>query len=219
MKEIQPVSILLVDDHQIIREGIATLLESVGHLNIVSTACDGVEAKEYLKKHRVDIVLSDISMPKLSGIELTQWVKKNYSEIKVLMLSMHNDPATIAEAVKAEADGYLLKNTGKKELIEAIEKVVDGSTYYSDQVIPVLAKLIHSGHEISQNVKPLSEREIEILRLVCDDFSTQQIAEQLFISPKTVETHRKNILRKTETRSVVGLMRFALQNRLIQVHS
>ena len=217
MKDTAPVSILLVDDHQIIREGIAILLEDSSYLAVAKSVGSANEAQDCLEKDYFDLVLTDISMPEKDGIELCKWIKSHFPDTKVLFLSMHDDTNTIAKAIRAEADGYLLKNSGKEELVKAIEKVVGGGTHYSQSLMPILAKLIHKEHVVAANIKPLSDREIEILKLVCDDKSTNQIAEMLHISPKTVETHRKNILKKTETKSAIGLMKFALSNQLVHV--
>lgn len=212
-----PVSILLADDHRIVQDGIRLLLKGAADMQVVAAVSDGKAALDFLKSNTVDLLLTDVSMPDMNGIELTRAVKEKHPDTRVLILSMHSDAGTVSEAVQAEADGYLLKNTGREELLKALRKVMDGGTYYSADLIPVLMNGIKSETTRAKNIRTLTDREIEILRLVCEELTTQEIADQLFISPKTVETHRKNILRKTGVRSVIGLMKYALVNRLVDI--
>lgn len=208
------INIIIVDDHQMFIDGIKTLLRFEKNLNIVGEALDGNAALILLKEKEVDIVISDIEMPGMSGIELTKEIKKNYPEIKVLVLTMYNDREIVNEILMTEAEGYVLKNTGKQELITAINKIADDSTFYSHEVVELLMGNYAINKKIDEILNDLTPREKEIIALICDEMSNAEIAEKLFISPLTVETHRKNILRKTKVKTIVGLIKFAINNKL-----
>lgn len=212
------IKILITDDHEVVQDGIQLLLSRNSQIEMAGVANNGAEALSFIENNSIDVLLTDISMPIMDGITLTKQVKQTYPDVKVIILSMHNDNAIVHEAVEAEADGYILKNTGRKELVEAVLKVADGGVYYSSEIVSLLMKGIKLDKKIEANTKTLSDREVEILQLVCDELTTNEIAEQLFISPKTVETHRKNILRKTGTKSIVGLIKFAIANQLVDLN-
>jgi DNA-binding NarL/FixJ family response regulator len=156
-------------------------------------------------------------MPGLSGIELTKKVKQLFPEIKILVLTMFNDPSVISDILQAEAEGYILKNTGKQELVNAITKIMEGGTFYSDDVLKTI--LSQSVKKNKATVIPekekLTSRELEILKLVCEEYTTMDIAEKLFISPRTVDTHRKNILEKSGAKTIVGLIKYAYGNNIL----
>jgi DNA-binding NarL/FixJ family response regulator len=213
----QKVKLLVADDHQLVQDGIKLLLRKSEAIEIVGTANNGQEAKDFLNNHSIDVLLTDISMPLVDGIELTIWVKAHFPEIKVLILSMHNENEIVQDAIMAEADGYILKNIGRKELEAAILKVADGGVFYSEEIVKIIMTGVKTERKIAENIKQLSEREIEILQLVCDECTSVEIAEKLFLSPKTVETHRKNIFKKTGVKSIVGLIKFAIYNELVKV--
>lgn len=211
------IKLLVADDHQVVQDGIKLLLRKVAHFEIVATVNNGEEALAFLQNHTVDVLLTDISMPRMDGLTLTKQVKEHFPDIKVIILSMHNETSIVQDAISAEADGYVLKNTGRKELEEAIVKVSDGGIYYSAEIVKIIMKGVQLDKKIEINTKPLSDREIEILQLVCDELTTNEIADKLFLSPKTVETHRKNILKKTNNKSIVGLIKFAIANQLVDL--
>lgn len=192
-------------------DGIRTLLEN-SNFNIVGEAQNGIIALEFLKKNEVDILITDINMPGMSGTELIKEIKKLKPEIKTLVLSMYNDREIIHEIIMSEAEGYILKNAGKQELLKALERINNGGTFYSNEVVDIITENYVSHQKTHERIKDLSEREIEILKLVCQEYSTPEIAEKLFISPLTVETHRKNILKKTKSRTIVGLIKFAIES-------
>jgi len=213
----QKVKLLIADDHQLVQDGIRLLLRKSEKIEIVGTVNNGQEAKDYLNQHTIDVLLTDISMPLVDGIELTIWVKTLFPDTKVLILSMHNENEIVQDAIMAEADGYVLKNISRKDLEVAILKVADGGVFYSEEIVKIIMSGVKSDKKIAENTKPLSEREIEILKLICDELTTSEIAEKLFLSPKTIETHRKNILKKTGVKSIVGLIKFAISNELVTV--
>lgn len=210
--------ILIVDDHAMFIDGIRSLLRKEKDLLVVAEANSGEEALSILEKTEVDLVVTDISMPGMSGTELAKKIKEKDPELKVLVLTMYNDREIINEILLTEAEGYILKNTGKQELLKAIDRIVNGGTYYSNEVMEIILDNIKRDHVKTpeeEKVKELTQRELEILQLICEEYSTADIAEELFISPRTVETHRKHILQKTQAKTIVGLIKFALANKLV----
>lgn len=206
--------ILLVDDHLMFIDGIKTIINKTTGYEIVGDFTSGYAAFEFMKDKQVDILITDINMPEMSGIELTRLVKETKPEVKILVLSMYDDREIIHDIILAEAEGYILKNAGKQELLRALEKISNGGTYYSNEVMQIITENYVARHKVIERTKDLTSRENEILQLVCQEYSTPEIAKMLNISPLTVETHRKNILRKTKTRTIVGLIRFAIENGL-----
>lgn len=215
--EVEQQRILIVDDHQMFIDGLKSLLRKQDKFIVVAESLNGKEALNVITKEKIDIILCDISMPEMDGIELTKIVKEKYPEIKIIILSMHNDPAVVSEIMMAEAEGYILKNTGKKELFDALSKVANNGTYYSNEVISVVMQTLKSEKKPVEEIKLLSEREIEILKLIVEELSSEQIADKLFISKRTVDTHRINILTKTNCKTIVGLIKYAIRNNLISI--
>ena len=206
------INILVADDHQMFIDGIKSLLRKETYINFVGEVSNGVEALDFLKTQTVDLLITDISMPEMDGIELTKNVKQLYPATKVLVLSMHDDKQIISEILLAEAEGYILKNTGKSELTKAIEYIIEGSTHYSKEVMTIMMQQLKKQEKNNQEIKSLTERELEILKLIVQEYSTAAIAEQLFISPRTVDTHRKHIMQKTQSKTIIGLIKFAFRN-------
>jgi DNA-binding NarL/FixJ family response regulator len=215
--DLLPQNILIVDDHQMFIDGLKSLLRKQETFVVVAEALNGQEALAVIEKQQIDIILSDISMPLMTGIELTKIVKQIHPEIKVIIISMHNDSSVVTEIINSEAEGYILKNTGKKELFDALTKVANNGTYYSSDVLSVMMQTMKIEKKSTDEIKQLSEREIEILKLIVEEFSSEQIAEKLFISKRTVDTHRINILSKTNSKTLVGLIKYAVRNNLISV--
>lgn len=207
--------LLIVDDHQMFIDGIKSILRKQNEFQVVAEALDGYAAMDILNKQVIDIVISDISMPGMSGIELTKKVKELYPNIKIIIVSMHNDKSIVSEIIMAEAEGYILKNTGKQELLEALNKVANHGTYFSNEILTIMMQSVIPEKKIAEEIRQLSEREIEILKLIAEEYSSEQIAEKLFISKRTVDTHRINILTKTNSKTLVGLIKYAVRNNLI----
>ena len=213
------IKLLLTDDHQMILDGIRSLLRKETDIEIIAEATNGKTALEILEQQTknntpIDILMTDISMPQMDGIELTRLAKLRFPDLKVLVLTMHDEKAFIEQMLAVEAEGYILKNIGRKELIKAIKKVADGSSHYSPEVLEVIMqKKKEENKENTQNT--LTKRETEIVQLICKEYSSAEIAETLFISTRTVETHRKNILSKINVKNVVGLIKFAFKNQLV----
>lgn len=201
------LKIFIVDDHYLILQGLSSLLMDEPDIEICGTSKDPTEVLALLEKAQPDILLTDISMPVISGAELTTMVLKKFPHIRVIALSMYNEPKIINEMIEAGVSGYLLKATSKTELIKALNTVAGGRNYFTSD--------IQDNMNADDPTDMFTGREIEILRLIVKEYNNRQIGEKLFISERTVETHRRNILRKTDSINTVGLVRYAYENKLI----
>lgn len=209
-----PIQIAIVDDHQIVIDGIRSLLEDHANFSIAACTTSPKEMLEILGIKKIDILLTDIMMEEMSGQQLAREVKKKYPAVKILALSMSGQAEIVSEMIQdADIAGYVVKNIGKKELTEAIEKIAGGGIYFSDIVLDELGK--YSNIKKENEETHLTQREIEIINLIEKEMSNKEIADTLFISERTVETHRKNIFRKTKTNSVIGLVKYAYEHKLI----
>lgn len=199
-------------------EGIKTLLRGEPDLQVVAEANSGAAALAALEKTPVDMALLDINMPQMSGIELCAELRRRYPHLRMLALSMFEDHSSIQGMLQAGASGYILKNTSKTELLAAVRRIAAGHTYFAPTVAATI--LEHAGAPALDADRDaavsLSVREREILQLIAQEFSNQQIGDKLFISERTVETHRKNIFFKTQSKSVVGLIQYAIRHELIK---
>jgi len=208
------ISLGLVDDHQIVIDGLISLLKDEPQFEFVFATTSSKEVIEKLKKMPVDVLLTDVMMPELPGNILAKEVKKQFPAVKILALSMSGEGSLVNEMINdADISGYVLKNIGRQELIKAIEKIAFGGIYFSEEVIEELQRV--SIRKKENEEAHLTARELEIIRLIEKEYSNKQIAEALFISERTVETHRKNIFRKTNTNSVIGLVKYAYEHKLI----
>ncbi|MFB6258987.1 MAG: response regulator [Flavobacteriales bacterium] len=214
------IDILLVDDHKIIRDGIRALLQSSEDIRIVAECSDGSEVNETLRAHNVDIVLMDINMPKMSGLEATEEVLKEFPDMKVVALTMYNEESYISRILNQGAVGYILKNTGKQELVEALRKIRDGGNYFSEEVTQQIMSRFMSPSK-SDDPSPgggsldrLTNREKEVLRLIAMEYTNHEIGDHLNVSTRTIDSHRRNLLQKLGVKNTAGLVRFALQNDL-----
>ncbi len=205
------LAILLVDDHTMLLEGINQLLERQPGISVVGKAAGVADAIELLKRTKVDLIVTDLHMPGMDGVALFNHVREKYPVIKTIVLSMDDEIHLVKELLRAGVNGYVLKKDTHTELLKAIDEVKNGKVYVSSEVNKVLLEGIHNDNE-----KPLlTTRELEIVKLIVKEYSNKQIAEELFISERTVETHRKNILRKTRVSSIVGLIKYAYANKLV----
>ncbi|WKK65902.1 response regulator transcription factor [Lutimonas zeaxanthinifaciens] len=210
------VRIILVDDHSMIRQGLKSFLEEA-EISVVAEAKNGIEALEKLDELEVDVVVSDIMMPEMDGIELTKQISQKHPDLKVLALTMMNESYNIKKMLGAGALGYLLKDCTQDELIRAIKTVAEGRNFYSGEVTQIIMEGFGSKpkeknrvvHEIA-----LTERELEILHLICKEKTNPEIAEELFVSVRTVETHKRNLLEKTGCKNVAGLVLYAVERNL-----
>lgn len=209
------LKILIVDDHQILIDGIEAMLQDVEGFEVVGKLLDGKLALSYLAINSIDILLTDLYMPKMTGIELTQKVKKDFPDIKILALSVSYDVSIVHDLMDAGISGFILKTIGRSELIEAINEISRGNVYFSREVSNEILRSLANRNDQEEEIYRLTDREIEILKLISHEYSNAEIARQLYISERTVETHRKNIYRKTNTKTIVGLIKYAVERKLI----
>jgi len=211
--------ILIVDDHQLIIDGLRGFIESNQNYQVIGEANTGTEAIRLTSVLNPDLILMDIEMPEMSGIQASQEIKKSHPQIKIIIVSMHNEKQLIKKLIDQGADGYLLKNSSQIEVMDAIEKVLNNQIYLSQDV--TLSLLDKSQNKSSHNsdvttIAQLTEREIEILKLVAQGMTNKEVGDSLNISHRTVDTHRTNLMKKLDVTNVAGLIRFAFKNGLIQ---
>jgi len=206
------INVLLTDDHQIIIDGLKSLLKNQEEINVAAEAKNGREALRFLDLISVDVLLMDIDMPVMNGIDTLKEIRRQNSKVKVVILSMHNEAGMIKSLIDLGANGYLLKSCSQNELIDAIKKVVSGQSYFSSDV--TLALLKPSANQ-SQPNELITDRETEILKLIAAGFSNKEIGNQLFISHRTVDTHRTNLMKKLDVNNIAGLISYAIRNRIV----
>jgi DNA-binding NarL/FixJ family response regulator len=208
------IKLLVADDHTILRDGIVSLLQGEESFTVTGTAGNGYEVLDLISKKDFDVCLLDISMPGLDGMETAKLVKERKPAIKIIMLTTYNDPEIISELVRIGVSGYLLKNSDKQELVEAINKVVKGRHYFSEEVENIILQGLSD--KKSTEVIMLTERELEIMKLLAREYTNDKIADALHISYRTVETHRKNIMQKTKAHNLAGLLKYAYGKGLLK---
>lgn len=209
------IHIAIADDHQIIIDGLVALLKNHPNLKIVTSANSGEEILQLIPKFEIDILLTDVMMPVMSGHELAKLVSRQYPGIKIIALSMSGQGQVVHDMIEdADISGYLLKQTNATELAAAIEKVYEGGLYFHPEVLQELEKLSNQKKEVSK--VNITNREKQLIALIENEYSNKQIAEELNISLLTVETHRKNILRKTGTSNVLSLVKWAYENGVLK---
>ena len=212
------VRIVLADDHNIVRDGLKALLENESGIKIVGESEDGDGAYDLVMQLRPDILISDINMPKMSSIELTEKIVSTGIDTRILILSMYNDEAFILRSVEAGVMGYLPKDTEYEEIVKAIKSIVNGEMYYSTDITRIITNsLIRSNHirrELSK-LGELTKREKQVLKNIVEGYSNKIIAKELYISTRTVDTHRTNIMKKLLAKNTADLVRKAIQNNLI----
>lgn len=209
--------IYIADDHKIVQDGLKSILGNMAEFEIVGSALNGLDCLSDIRGGlEVDVILMDIDMPKLSGIETTAFIKDEFPKIKILGLSMHNELSVIQKLIDAGADGYILKNSDGNELAQGINAVLKGKKYFSTEVTMTLLgqseEIISTA--LTDKLGDLTEREIEILKLIAEGYSNKEIGDRLFISHRTVDTHRTNLMRKLDVHNIAGLIKFALKNGL-----
>ena len=210
----EKIKLLLADDHSIIRDGIKAMLKNYAEIKVVAEVSSGNELVEYLNNNptSIDIVLTDISMPDMNGIEATKIIVEKFPQIKVLALTMHLEDAYITNMIKAGAHGYILKNSNINELILAIKTVYNSQKYYANEVSVSLINNMMNKEQLPNT--ELSTREIEVLSCIADGNTNKEAGEKLFISPRTVETHRRNLMDKLNLKNTAEIVRYALKNKL-----
>lgn len=210
------IRILVVDDHKIVREGIRLYLDKNERFDIIAEAEDGNSALKALAKEKIDLVFIDINMAGMNGIEATKEITDKYKDCKVIALTMHNDYQHIKAMMDAGASGYVLKNCDEEEVIRAIDAVMGDEIFYSKEVAQtVMNNLARKKPKPNYDtLTPLTPRELEVYRLILEELSNQEIADKLFISVRTVEVHKRNLLEKTGAKNSTGLVLYAIKNQL-----
>ncbi|MCA9741276.1 MAG: response regulator transcription factor [Deferribacteres bacterium] len=216
----QKIKILLADDHPIVRNGISASLQSIDQFEIVGEAENGLKAVEMTTDLRPDVVIVDISMPEMCGISATKVIREKNPKTKVLVLTMHDEEQYMVQMLAAGANGYLAKNSSKDELVSAIHAICSNDVFYSplisEDIIQRYIDALESQQDEEDDI-PLTNREKEILELISESLTTKEISAKLFISHRTVDTHRTNLMRKLNIRNTAGLVRFAIQKGLVQL--
>ena len=215
------IRIILTEDHQILRDGVKALITSE-NIEIIGEASTGAELLMLLEKSQPDIILMDISLPDTSGIELTRIIVSRYPTVRVLILSMYTDESFINQAIKAGAKGYLHKNTTREEMLDAIETVYSGKDFYSESISKIILKsyIDKAKMNVDEVVNPhevLSKREIEILIMFAEGYINKEIADRLFISIRTVESHKNHIMQKLNLKTQVELVKYAIRHNMINI--
>lgn len=213
------IKILIADDHKMFVDGLVSILRGEDDIQVAATCFEGTDIFDILKNEEVDVILLDINLPGMNGIEVTKQMGQSYPGTKILALSMHNEESFVTEILKNGALGYILKNTDRNELVTAIRTVYNGQTYFSKDVTQTIMKSLVKKDKQKQSlsviIPKISRREKEVLQLIVKEFTTQEIADQLFISLKTVESHRSSLLSKLNVRNTAGLVRMAIEHQLI----
>ncbi|MFN3556013.1 MAG: response regulator [Bacteroidales bacterium] len=212
------IQVIIVDDHKLVTDCISLFLKGARNIEVVGVSHSGKEALAMLKKVTPEVILLDISMPEMSGIQLTETIKKKFPEIKILILSMHSDYNNISDAIDAGADGYVPKDVSSEELVEAIETVSKGKNYFHSTISEEIVKNYATKRQNSNNILPqLTKRELEVLQLFAEGYNNSEIAEKLFLSVRTIESHKNHILQKTNMKNSVELIKFAIKNKIIEI--
>lgn len=212
----QIIKVIIADDHKIFLEGLTSLLKEFKEIMIIAIATNGDEVLKLMEHNIVDIIITDINMPGMDGMKLCKEIKKKYPNVNVLALTMHNESGIISNMLKNGITGYILKDTGKEELFLAIKSVIKGELFLAQSVKTTLTESMNSGKKQKSNLLPeLSDREIEILKLIAAEYTQQQIADKLFISPHTVIFHRRKLLYKLDVKNTAGLIKCAMDKGLL----
>ncbi len=215
------INVILADDHTLFRQGMCKLLDVLDGITVTHDAADGVELMQLLdeKGVRPDVILMDLDMPRLNGIEATAMIRRQYPLIKVIVLSVHDDEKFIARMIENGADGYLFKNAEITEVEKAIRDVIANGYYFNSSTVAAMRKsaVLKNKTLTFNNLVELTPRETEVLKLICEELTAAEIAQTLFISTRTVDGHRQNLLDKTGARNTAGLVIYAVKNNLLDI--
>lgn len=220
MKE-SPIKIILTDDHQVVRDGLKAMLSGVQDIQIIAQAASGEELFEILLKNKADVLILDIELPDISGLEICSRVAVSYPDLKILILSMYTGEDFIFKALAEGARGYLPKNTTRDELVQAIRSIAKGKEYYSPLISDIMLKSYikkaKSKNSVDKDLDELSKRELEVLKMLAEGVPNYEIADKLFISIRTVESHKSHIMQKLELHTTAELVKFAIRKKLIEI--
>ena len=217
------INIVIADDEQLFRSGMKFLLSREQNFNIIFEAENGKELIDFISNTEVfpDVILMDLKMPEMNGVEATKIIHKVHPDIKIIALTSYDGKSFITNMIDVGASSYLVKNTSPKMVVHTVNEVYDKGFYYDEKVLKIIHENIisSSGKRIKSDLdkKLLSKREIDVLELICEQYTTSEIAEKLFISPRTVEGHRNNLLLKTQSKNVAGLVIYGIQKKLIEI--
>lgn len=211
------IKVMIADDHVLMREGVKQLLEFDGSIEVIAEAADGLECLESLKSVKPDVLLLDINMPNKNGLETLEEIKKNNIKVKVIFLTVHNEVDYLLKAVEIGADGYVLKDSGSAELINAIQIVMNGESYIQPDMIPILNSKMVVRNSDREKIKGLTKRELEVLVLVSEGMFNKEIADKLSISERTVKNHISSIFKKIDVSDRTQAAVFAIRNSLIHI--
>jgi DNA-binding NarL/FixJ family response regulator len=212
-----PIKVILADDHSMIREGIKQLLEISGEIQVIGEAADGIECLNLLKKMKADILLLDINMPKMNGLQVLEKINKGQTDTKVLMLTVHNEIEYLIKAIDIGIDGYLLKDTGSAELKKAIFSIYNGEKYIQPELTPLLnQKLVEKESDLDK-LHSLTKRELQILKLIAEGLFNKEIGDRLDISERTVKNHVFNLFKKIDAADRTQAAVFAIRNNVVEI--
>lgn len=215
----EKINVVIADDHEIVRDGIIAMLEDYDDIRVIGEAESGekvVELCEDDEDREIDLIIMDLNMGEMGGIKATRKIKERFPDIKILALTMMKDEQQIREMTEAGASGYIFKNSGVEELVEAIHKVMDGELYFSDEAVySIITRNKEEDKKQPARETDLTDRELEVLELICREYTNPEIAEKLHISVRTVDAHRRNLLQKTGARNTAGLVRYAMKHNLV----
>lgn len=214
----EKIKIILVDDHQMFRDGVKSVLAEEENIEIIGEVGTAKDLYNLLKSNSPDLIITDISMPDISGIEIAKYVSENYPKIKILILSMHSNEEFITKALSVGANGYLPKDTSMSELLEAIRVIYKGDNYFNKNISDtILRSIINKSKQESHDKITLTNREKEVIKLVVEGLTNKEIADKLFISIRTVDSHKNNIMQKLNLKSSVELVKYAIKNKLAEL--
>ncbi|WP_405369277.1 MULTISPECIES: response regulator [unclassified Nonlabens] len=205
-------NLIIADDHKMFLDGLLSILKTESNYNILYTGKHGGHVQKYMtinKDEKIDLVITDVTMPEVDGIALNKWIKKTSSTVKTLVVSMHNTPDIIDELIESNVDGYLQKNAQKEEFLKAIETILSGEKYFSKEIKDIYLKNKFEKNK-DQEIK-LTKREVEVISLIAEEYTTQEIADKLFLSKHTIESYRKNLITKLNVRNLAGLTKYAIK--------
>lgn len=212
------INLLIADDHQLVIDGLKLMLEDAADMQCIAEANTGIEVLQRLNQIKVDVLLLDINMPEMNGLDCCKRVTAEYPEVKIIILSMLQEANIIKQMLQLGAKGYLLKNAGQEEVLKAIRYIHQGKTFYGEGVMDIVMSSFSQPTEVKKTpaaLPSLSRREKQVLKLIVNEYTTAEIAKELFISFGTVETHRRNLLAKLKARNTAGLVRIALEYSLL----
>ena len=213
-----PVKVIIADDHKMVREGIKQLIEFSGNIQVIAEAGNGLECLEKLEKDLPDVLLLDINMPEMNGLEVLKYIRKNKIKTKVLILTVHNEIEYLVNAVDLKVDGYILKDSESEVLKSAIYSVCDGENYFQPELIPLLNSRMINRNMDNEKIKSLTKREIEVLKAIAEGLLNKEIATNLGISERTVKNHISNIFKKIDVADRTQAAVFAIKNNVVKLY-